>query len=51
MEKEANIIKLLVSFNNLQNSIIIEDKNYHIYVINSGKINTKIGKKWILMIG
>lgn len=38
MEKEANIIKLLVSFNNLQNSIIIEDKNYHIYVINSEKI-------------
>ncbi len=38
MEKEANIIKLLVSSNNLQNSIIIEDKNYHIYVINSEEI-------------
>lgn len=38
MEKEANIIKLLASPNNLQNSIVIENKNYHIYVINSEEI-------------
>jgi len=42
MEKEANIIKLLASSNNLQNSIIIEDKNYHIYVINSEKIKENL---------